>query len=49
MRCAEHGSDDGEEAARERAEALATLRELRRPLPPGFHFDREEANERKPE
>jgi antitoxin MazE len=26
--------------------ALARLRELRRPLPPGFKFDRIEANER---
>ena len=24
--------------------ALATIRKLRRPLPPGFKFDREEAN-----
>ncbi len=26
--------------------ALATIRKLRRPLPPGFKFDREEANAR---
>lgn len=26
--------------------ALARLRALRRPLPPGFRFDRDEANER---
>jgi antitoxin MazE len=26
--------------------ALARLRDLRRPLPPGFRFDRDEANER---
>ena len=31
---------------RKREEALARLRALRRPLPPGFKFDREEANER---
>lgn len=30
-----------------RAEALRALQSLRRPLPPGFKFDREEANERK--
>jgi antitoxin MazE len=29
-----------------RERALATLRKLRRPFPPGFVFDREEANER---
>jgi antitoxin MazE len=29
-----------------RAEALRALQALRRPLPPGFKFDREEANER---
>jgi len=29
-----------------REEALKRLRALRRPLPPGFKFDREEANER---
>ncbi|MEO8926649.1 MAG: AbrB/MazE/SpoVT family DNA-binding domain-containing protein [Caulobacteraceae bacterium] len=34
------------ERDRERAAALATLRRLRRPLPPGFRFDREEAHER---
>jgi antitoxin MazE len=31
---------------RSREEALATLRALRRPLPKGFRFDRDEANER---
>lgn len=31
---------------RSREEALARLRLLRRPLPPGFRFSREEANER---
>jgi antitoxin MazE len=31
---------------RGREEALATLRALRRPLPQGFRFDRDEANER---
>lgn len=31
---------------RRRAEALKRLRALRRPLPPGFKFDREEANAR---
>ncbi len=31
---------------RKRDEALRRLRELRRPLPPDFVFDREEANER---
>ena len=29
-----------------REEALARLRALRRPLPPGFRFSRDEANER---
>jgi antitoxin MazE len=29
-----------------RQRALARLRKLRRPFPPGFVFDREEANER---
>ena len=29
-----------------RAEALARLKALRRPLPKGFRFDRNEANER---
>jgi antitoxin MazE len=29
-----------------RAEALAKLKQLRRPLPKGFRFDRDEANER---
>lgn len=29
-----------------RAEAMRELRALRRPLPPGFRFDREEANAR---
>jgi antitoxin MazE len=29
-----------------RERALARLRQLRRPLPPGFTFDREDANER---
>jgi antitoxin MazE len=27
-------------------QALANIRAMRRPLPPGFRFDREEANER---
>ena len=31
---------------RSRERALARLRKLRRPLPAGFSFDREEANER---
>jgi antitoxin MazE len=31
---------------RRREEALKRLRALRRPLPPGFKFDRDEANER---
>lgn len=31
---------------RKREEALKKLRALRRPLPPGFKFDREEANAR---
>jgi antitoxin MazE len=31
---------------RSREKALACLRRLRRPLPPGFTFRREEANER---
>lgn len=31
---------------RSRERALARLRKLRRPFPPGFVFDREEANER---
>jgi antitoxin MazE len=31
---------------RRRGEALKRLRALRRPLPPGFRFDRDEANER---
>ena len=31
---------------RSRQTALARLRTLRRPLPPGFRFDRDEANER---
>lgn len=30
----------------EKARALARLRSLRRPLPKGFRFDRDEANER---
>ena len=29
-----------------RAEALEIMRSLRRPLPPGYKFDRDEANER---
>jgi len=29
-----------------RAQALEALRKLRRPFPPGYRFDREEANER---
>ena len=31
---------------RKREDALKRLRALQRPLPPGFRFDREEANER---
>lgn len=31
---------------RTRERALARLRKLRRPLPPGFSFSREDANER---
>jgi antitoxin MazE len=31
---------------RRREQALQRLRALRRPLPPGFRFDRDEANER---
>jgi antitoxin MazE len=31
---------------RSREEAIEQLRKLRRPLPPGFTFDRSEANER---
>jgi antitoxin MazE len=31
---------------RSREKALARLRRLRRPLPPGFSFDRDEANGR---
>lgn len=31
---------------RSRQDAIARLRKLRRPLPEGFHFDREEANAR---
>ncbi len=31
---------------RKREEALKRLRELKRPLPPGFRFDRDEANAR---
>jgi antitoxin MazE len=34
------------EKDRSREKALATLRRLARPLPPGFKFDREELNER---
>jgi hypothetical protein len=36
------------EAARDRTtqKALARIRRLRRPLPPGFRLDRQEANER---
>ena len=31
---------------RRREEAIERIRNLRRPLPPGFTFDRDEANER---
>lgn len=31
---------------REREKAIERIRQLRRPLPPGFRFDRLEANER---
>lgn len=34
------------ERDRTREEALETLRTLSRPLPPGFRFSRDEANER---
>ena len=34
------------ERDRSRQEALDRLRRLQRPLPPGFRFDRDEANER---
>lgn len=34
------------ERDRSRDEAMATLRALRRPLPKGFRFDRDDANER---
>jgi antitoxin MazE len=34
------------ERDRSRERAIETLRKLRRPLPPGFRFDREEANAR---
>ncbi|WP_225770733.1 AbrB/MazE/SpoVT family DNA-binding domain-containing protein [Inquilinus sp. Marseille-Q2685] len=34
------------ERDRSRQQALDRLRRLRRPLPPGFRFDRDEANER---
>lgn len=34
------------ERDRSRQQALDRLRRLRRPLPPGFRFDREDANER---
>ena len=36
------------EVARDRSgeKALARIRQLRRPLPPGFRFDRQEANAR---
>lgn len=34
------------ERDRERAAALESIRRLRRPLPPGWSFSREEANER---
>jgi len=34
---------------RRREEAIESLRRLARPLPPGFKFDREEANERSEE
>jgi antitoxin MazE len=34
------------ERDRSREAALATLRALRRPLPTGFRFDRDDANER---
>jgi hypothetical protein len=32
-----------------RKRAILRLRKLRRPLPPGFLFNREEANSRQPE
>ncbi|KGM31546.1 AbrB/MazE/SpoVT family DNA-binding domain-containing protein [Inquilinus limosus] len=34
------------ERDRSREQALDRLRQMRRPLPPGFRFDRDEANER---
>lgn len=37
---------DAEALERRRDEALQRIRERRRPLPPGYKFDREEANAR---
>jgi len=41
---AEGGLDTTDDTTRERA--LENLRKLRRPFPPGFKFDRDEANAR---
>lgn len=38
--------DFGVSRDRRREEAIEKIRKLRRPLPPGFKFDREEANAR---
>jgi antitoxin MazE len=38
-----------EERARVKAEAIATIRAMQVPLPPGYKFDREEANARGPD
>jgi hypothetical protein len=35
-----------QDSERRRTEALARLRQLQRPLPPDFYFDREDANSR---
>lgn len=45
MNCS--GSEDADNGdARKRQAAIERIRKLRRPFPPGFKFDREEANER---
>jgi antitoxin MazE len=41
----EHGAPEVTPAEK-RAEALRTIQEMARPLPPGWKFDREEANSR---
>lgn len=40
------GGENAEIDARKRQAAIAGIRKLRRPLPPGFKFDREETHER---